>query len=87
MSKKDRKRSETTRRQKEQRQVKAAAAGEDAAEGVGETDGRWYVSHCGWAQGGVYLAPLLWDDGLDNADASLKRRRALTSITPPGRGV
>ena len=25
----------------------------------------WYVSHCGWYQGGVYLAPLTWHDGED----------------------
>ena len=38
---------------------------------VGESE-EWYINdHCGWAQGGVYLAPLIWDDGLDNADASL----------------
>ena len=42
-----------------------------AAEVVRDTDGNWYVSHCGWAQAGVCLAPLIWDDGLDNADASL----------------
>ena len=31
-----------------------------AAEVV-EDDGTWWVSHCGWSMGGVYLAPLHWD--------------------------
>lgn len=34
-----------------------------AAEVVRDRDGRWYVSHCGWGEGGVYLAPLFWNDG------------------------
>ena len=42
-----------------------------AAEVVRDTDGAWYVSHCGWGKGGLYLAPLLWDDGLDNAETSM----------------
>jgi len=42
-----------------------------AAEIIRDTDGKWYVSHCGWGQGGVYLAPLTWHDGLDDADSSL----------------
>jgi arabinan endo-1,5-alpha-L-arabinosidase len=42
-----------------------------AAEIIRDTDGKWYVSHCGWGQGGVYLAPLYWRDGLDEADSSL----------------
>ncbi len=33
-----------------------------AAEVV-EDDGTWWVSHCGWSMGGVYLAPLHWDEG------------------------
>jgi hypothetical protein len=36
-----------------------------ASEVIRDVDGRWYVSHCGWYQGGVYLAPLTWRDGLD----------------------
>jgi hypothetical protein len=36
-----------------------------ASEVIRDVDGRWYVSHCGWYQGGVYLAPLTWHDGLD----------------------
>jgi hypothetical protein len=27
-----------------------------------EAGGRWYVSSCGWEQGGLYLADLNWDD-------------------------
>lgn len=42
-----------------------------AAEVIRDTDGRWYVSHCGWKQGGVYLAPLTWNDGLGDNDTSL----------------
>ncbi len=32
-----------------------------AAEVVVDDDDRWWVSHCGWGQGGVFLAPLDWD--------------------------
>lgn len=42
-----------------------------AAEVIRDVDGRWYLSHCGWARGGVYLAPLTWDDGEDDDDTSL----------------
>lgn len=42
-----------------------------AAEVVRDIDGRWYVSHCGWGKGGVYLAPLHWNDGQDEANTSL----------------
>jgi beta-fructofuranosidase len=31
-----------------------------AAEVVVDDDGRTWVSHCGWGQGGVFLAPLTW---------------------------
>lgn len=33
-----------------------------AAEVILDEDGREWVSHCGWGQGGVYLAPLEWHD-------------------------
>ena len=33
-----------------------------AAEVVVDEDGRTWVSHCGWGQGGVYLAPLSFGD-------------------------
>ncbi len=42
-----------------------------AAEVVRDKDGKWYVSHCGWGKGGVYLAPLYWNDGVDNEDCSI----------------
>jgi len=32
-----------------------------ASEAVIDEAGEWWVSHCGWNQGGLYLAPLLWD--------------------------
>ena len=34
-----------------------------AAEVVVDDDGSWWVSHCGWGQGGVFLARLTWSDG------------------------
>ena len=42
-----------------------------AAEVVRDTDGKWYVSRCGWGEGGVYLAPLTWHDGEEKAETSL----------------
>jgi beta-fructofuranosidase len=33
-----------------------------AAEVVVDESGVFWVSHCGWGQGGVYLAPLRWHD-------------------------
>lgn len=35
-----------------------------AAEIVQDTDGKWYISRAGWGRGGLYLAPLLWKDGM-----------------------
>jgi beta-fructofuranosidase len=35
-----------------------------AAEVVEDSDGKWYVSRAGWGRGGLYLAPLIWKDGL-----------------------
>lgn len=34
-----------------------------AAEVIQDLDGKWYVSRCGWGRGGVYLAPLYWNEG------------------------
>jgi len=34
-----------------------------AAEVVCDTNGNWYVSRAGWGKGGLYLAPLIWEDG------------------------
>jgi len=42
-----------------------------AAEVVRDVDGQWYISHCGVSQGGVYLAPLYWNDSLDDAETSM----------------
>jgi arabinan endo-1,5-alpha-L-arabinosidase len=42
-----------------------------AAEVVRDTDGRWYVSRCGWGERGVYLAPLTWNDGLDDKPTNI----------------
>jgi arabinan endo-1,5-alpha-L-arabinosidase len=42
-----------------------------AAEVVRDRDGKWYISRAGWGQGGLYLAPLTWSDGLDNAETNL----------------
>ncbi len=42
-----------------------------AAEVIRDKDGKWYVSSAGWGQGGVYLAPLIWNDRLDDAASSL----------------
>lgn len=33
-----------------------------AAEVIHDDDGKWYVSRAGWGRGGVYLAPLVWED-------------------------
>jgi arabinan endo-1,5-alpha-L-arabinosidase len=33
-----------------------------AAEIIQDLDGKWYATHCGWGQGGLYLAPLYWND-------------------------
>ncbi len=44
-----------------------------AAEVVRDSNGKWYISHCGWAQGGVYLAELFWEDGLEGRDTSIPR--------------
>ena len=46
-----------------------------AAEVIRDADGKWYVTHCGWGQGGVYLAALRWNDGEDDADTSLPTPR------------
>ena len=39
-----------------------------AAEVVVDETGGWWVSHCGWGQGGVYLAPLTWTTEADSVD-------------------
>lgn len=32
-----------------------------APEVIRDTNGEWFISHCGWFYNGVYLAPLRWD--------------------------
>lgn len=54
-----------------------------AAEVIRDVDGTWYVSHCGWGQGGVFLAPLTWNDGADDNDTSLLPSAAKTAISAP----
>ena len=52
-------------------QDRAGSIQAHASEIVRDRDGTWYISHAGWEHGGLSLAPLLWHDGLDQADASL----------------
>ncbi len=47
-----------------------------AAEVVRDLDGKWYVSRCGWGEGGVYLAPLVWSDGLDDKPTNMPAPKA-----------
>lgn len=42
-----------------------------AAEVIRDADGKWYVSRAGWGEGGLYLAPLFWNDGQDENDTSM----------------
>ena len=37
-----------------------------ASEPVCDLDGKWYVTHCGWGRGGLYLAPLQWHDEINH---------------------
>jgi beta-fructofuranosidase len=50
-----------------------------AAEVVRDLDENWYVSHSGWGQGGVYLAPLKWNAGNDDKAASLEAPFRITA--------
>jgi arabinan endo-1,5-alpha-L-arabinosidase len=52
-----------------------------AAEVVRDLDGKWYVSRCGWGRGGVYLAPLTWKDGLDDAETNIAAPRKPATAT------
>jgi beta-fructofuranosidase len=49
----------------------AAVIKSHAAEIVRDADGRWYISHCGLYQEGVYLAPLRWHDGINDKNSSI----------------
>ncbi len=42
-----------------------------ACEVVRDERGNWFISHVGWEQGGLSLAPLIWKDGLDGEGSSL----------------
>jgi len=42
-----------------------------AAEVIRDTDGKWYVSRAGWGRGGLYLAPLIWQDQQENPETNL----------------
>jgi len=42
-----------------------------ASEIVRNTDGMWFISHAGWTSGPLRLAPLKWNDGLDNAPTNI----------------
>ena len=42
-----------------------------ACEVVRDEHGKWYISHVGWMNGGLSLAPLDWHDGLDRESSSL----------------
>lgn len=42
-----------------------------ASEIVRDTDGKWYISHAGWTGGPLRLAPLKWNDGLDNEPTNI----------------
>jgi beta-fructofuranosidase len=41
-----------------------------AAEIIRDTDGKWFISHCGIGRDGLWLAPLKWNDGIDDSDTS-----------------
>jgi beta-fructofuranosidase len=61
---------------------KVGTIGAHAAEVIRDVDGLWYVSRCGWGRGGVYLAPLLWEDGEDDNDTSLPPPETVTDGPP-----
>jgi beta-fructofuranosidase len=42
-----------------------------APEIIRDLDGKWYISHCGWIQRGVYIAPLTWNDGLEDPKTNI----------------
>jgi hypothetical protein len=42
------------------RAAQVATIDAHAAEVVVDDDGAWWVTHCGWGQGGLHLAPLVW---------------------------
>jgi arabinan endo-1,5-alpha-L-arabinosidase len=42
-----------------------------AAEVLRDSKGKWYISRCGWGEGGVYLAPLTWKDGQEDPKTNI----------------
>lgn len=42
-----------------------------AAEVVRDVDGKWYISRAGIGRNGVYLAPLIWQDGEENPESNI----------------
>jgi len=42
-----------------------------AAEIVRDGDGRWYISHAGWMDGPLKMAPLRWNDGLQDPPTNI----------------
>jgi sucrose-6-phosphate hydrolase SacC (GH32 family) len=42
-----------------------------ASEVVRDRDGKWYITHCGWGQGGLHIAPLNWTDPENDATTSM----------------
>ncbi|MBN1908831.1 MAG: family 43 glycosylhydrolase [Pirellulales bacterium] len=50
---------------------KVAHLAAHAPEIVRDTDGKWYISDCGWGRRGVYIAPLTWNDGLDDPETNI----------------
>lgn len=42
-----------------------------ASEIVRDTDGKWFISHAGWTSGPLKIAPLKWNDGLDNEPTNI----------------
>ena len=43
-----------------------------AAEIIQDNDGKWFISRAGWGRGGVYLAPLIWNDEQQKKKTNLK---------------
>jgi beta-fructofuranosidase len=50
-----------------------------AAEIVRDIHGKWYISRAGWGRGGVYLAPLTWNDGQGDSPESPSARTTETN--------
>jgi arabinan endo-1,5-alpha-L-arabinosidase len=42
-----------------------------APEVLRDVDGKWYISDCGWGRHGVFIAPLIWNDGLVEPETNI----------------